>query len=112
MEAEKGCGFEVPVHLTEDLDLRTRCMKGTASKHQPRCTALKGKIGEFAMCTNYEHRPSPCRNFKASFEDGTQNSRCDDARKKHGLLPLNKSYWKTYRDEAPEPTNPASEIHA
>lgn len=97
-EAEKGSAFEVPTHLTVDLDANTRCMKGTESKHKPCCSSLRGHIGERAWCSIYESRPSPCREFKASYENGFQNIRCDDARAKHGLKPLNKRDWKRYHE--------------
>ncbi len=97
-EAEKGSRFEVPTHLTEDLDTESRCMKGTSTKHQPRCQSLRGKIGTHAWCSIYENRPSPCREFKASYEDGYQNPRCDDAREKHGLKALTKWDWKKHDD--------------
>lgn len=93
-EAEKGSSFEVPTELTEDLDHDTRCMKGTSKKHKPQCSSLRGKIGELAWCSIYENRPTPCRAFTASYENGYENPRCDEARKKHGLKPLTKNDWK------------------
>ncbi len=83
----------VPPGLWEDLTSVKRCMKGTASKHQPRCVALVGRIGEQVNCSIYSHRPSPCREFEASYEFGVQNERCDQARAKHGLAPLHRSDW-------------------
>ncbi len=70
------------------LDPTYRCMKGTEVKHQNKCAALGGRIGKNAHCTIYENRPTPCRNFRASYEDGSHNPRCDEARKAHGLAPL------------------------
>ena len=78
----------VPLALVEDLDSRFRAMKGTNKKHHPSCVALKGRIGKAAKCTIYENRPSPCRDFAASYEYGIANPRCDDARRAHGLPPL------------------------
>lgn len=83
----------VPAHLVEDLTPQTRCMKGTSSKHNPKCVALKGRIGESVQCSIYENRSSVCRKFTASYEDGQQNVRCDEARAKHGLRPLRRSDW-------------------
>ena len=94
-EAERGSSFEVPTHLTVDLDSHLRCMKGTEVKHRPCCTSLRGKIGHKAWCSIYESRPSPCREFQASFENGYPNPRCDEARKKHGLRALTKQDWTT-----------------
>jgi Fe-S-cluster containining protein len=101
-EAEKGSRYEVPVHFTVDLDSHSRCMKGTESKHNPRCTSLRGKIGQKAWCFIYSSRPSPCRAFRASYENGYENPRCDEARRKHGLLPLTKQDWKAFLKEGPE----------
>ncbi len=58
-----------------------------------RCQALEGKIGTAVGCKIYDRRPSPCRNFKASFEDGQHNQRCDDARAVMGLSPLTPEDW-------------------
>ncbi len=68
-------------------------MKGTDVKHSPKCVALKGRIGHFVSCEIYENRPSPCHRFKASYEDGQNVSRCDEAREKHGLKPLRREDW-------------------
>lgn len=54
----------------------------------PRCVALDGEVGQRARCTIYERRPPPCRDYAASYEDGTQNPWCDRAREAHGLAPL------------------------
>ncbi len=80
----------VPQEYTEDLDLNQRCMKGTNDKHQPKCVALMARVGQSAQCIVYANRPTPCRLFLASFENGFQNIRCDQAREKHGLKPLTK----------------------
>ncbi|MBY0315808.1 MAG: YkgJ family cysteine cluster protein [Bdellovibrionales bacterium] len=84
----------VPQGQWEELTETQRCMKGTSSKHNPKCTALQGRIGTHVSCSIYENRPTPCRKFMASFEDGTRNERCDQAREKHGLPPLNKRHWR------------------
>jgi len=85
--------ISVPMEMTEELDSRFRCMKGTNDKHHPKCVGLKGKIGKDASCAIYSARPTPCRDFKASFEDGHRHQRCDDARMFHGLKPLQASDW-------------------
>jgi Fe-S-cluster containining protein len=64
---------------------------------KPRCLALQGKIGHSVSCKIYENRPSPCRNFKASFEDGTKNNRCDQARARMGLPELTLEDWNSVR---------------
>lgn len=83
----------VPEDLWSELTDNLRCMKGTEVKHHPKCIALKGVIGEKVSCTIYSNRSSTCRNFKASFEDGIKNEKCDYARAKHGLRPLERRDW-------------------
>ncbi|MGE3681794.1 MAG: YkgJ family cysteine cluster protein [Bdellovibrionales bacterium] len=83
----------VPFDLVEDLTPQFRCMKGTNLKHRPKCIALRGRIGATGHCSIYPHRPTPCREFKASFEDGRPNPRCDEARRAHGLPPLRPQDW-------------------
>ena len=83
----------VPKALVDDLDSQWRCMRGTGSKHHPKCVALKGRIGENAQCSIYPNRPSPCHEFKASYSDGKRNERCDQARQAHGLRALRPEDW-------------------
>lgn len=93
-EAEKSdVDNPVPQNFWEEGPGSFRVMKGTAPKHNPKCTALQGTIGDFVACSIYSNRPTPCRNFKASFEDGTHHERCDQARAKHGLRPLGREDW-------------------
>ncbi|MBN2797731.1 MAG: YkgJ family cysteine cluster protein [Deltaproteobacteria bacterium] len=68
-------------------------MRGTETP-PPRCEQLLGRIGEEVHCAHYDLRPSPCREFAASWEDGTPNPRCDDARARHGLPPLSARDWE------------------
>lgn len=84
----------VPVNMTENNGNSTFSMKGTNQKHRPSCFALKGEIGKKVTCEIYINRPSPCRQFTASFEDGKRHPRCDEARKKHGLKPLRPESFK------------------
>lgn len=84
----------VPGHLFEELTPQHRCMKGTADKHHPKCQGLQGRIGRDASCSIYPLRPSPCRDFKASYEDGQRHERCDQARERHGLRALTLLDWK------------------
>jgi Fe-S-cluster containining protein len=67
-------------------------MKGTALPPH-RCVLLDGTPGEHTTCTRYDDRPSPCRSFEASWENGTPNPHCDDARAVHGLPPLTPATW-------------------
>lgn len=88
-EAESGeHNAAVPPGFFEELTPILRAMKGTGAKHHPKCVALKGRIGEKVSCSIYANRPTPCRAFPASYEDGKHNPRCDEARRAHGLPPL------------------------
>ncbi|KAA1046846.1 YkgJ family cysteine cluster protein [Pseudocitrobacter sp. 73] len=87
-EADDGGGL-VPAQLTEPLTPFLRCMKGTNSKH-PRCRSLEGEIGSRVSCAIYPHRPSPCREFAMSGENGEVNEACHRARASYGLPPLYK----------------------
>lgn len=94
-EAEKlDSPHPVPGGLFGEITDIYRAMKGTTAKHRPRCTALAGRIGEEVGCRIYESRPSPCRAFAASFENGIKNPRCDEARAVHGLRPLSPADWR------------------
>lgn len=101
LEAEPGTENPVPPELTEDLPPQRLCMKGTNQKH-PRCAALVGQVGAGAVCTIYENRPSPCREFGVQFVDGCVRGdaaeilRCNHARAAWGLPPL-------AADDAPQP---------
>ena len=56
---------------------------------RPRCDALKGEIGTSVACGIYKDRPTPCQDFRYSYEDGgPKEPRCDEARGKFGMLPL------------------------
>ena len=72
-EADDAGGL-VPSALTEPLTPFLRCMSGT-NQRQSRCAALSGDIGDAVHCTIYENRPSPCREFAMSGEDGA-GKRC------------------------------------
>ncbi len=87
----------MPAEAVEDSGGALVSLKGT-TRHNPGCESLGGRIGVEVGCQIYENRPSPCRNFKASYEDGYIHDRCDQAREKHGLRPLTKQDWKNYRE--------------
>ena len=90
----------VPAGLFQELNEHLRVMNGTTEKSGNRCVALKGRVGEEVGCTIYANRPTPCRAFRASFEDGTKNVRCDEARAIHGLRPLHSADWPAPAVEA------------
>lgn len=93
-ELDSEAGGWVPAALAEHHELFGRCahMRGTRD-HQPRrCVALRGTIGVDVGCTIYEQRPSPCREFAPEADAGHADARCGDARRLHGLPPLQGSY--------------------
>ena len=85
-EADDGAGA-VPVELTEPLTPFMRNMRGT-NQRQPRCIALQGEVGGCVSCGIYQQRPSPCREFSMSGENGELNEACDRARARYGLPAL------------------------
>ncbi|MFV6593840.1 YkgJ family cysteine cluster protein [Klebsiella pneumoniae] len=89
-EADDAGGL-VPSALTEPLTPFLRCMSGT-NQRQSRCAALSGDIGDAVHCTIYENRPSPCREFAMSGENGEENDACNRARARYGLPPLRPLY--------------------
>lgn len=80
-EAEPGMGGRVPPELVEPAGPLFVCMAGTAA-HPVRCAALVGDIGQDVSCAIYDRRSSTCREF------GDDLERCDRARARHGLPPL------------------------
>ena len=86
-EADDAPGGFVPAVMTEKLNHHLRCMKG--SNDVPRgCSALAGQPGTSVLCTIYENRPTPCREFPVYHEDGSPNPKCDEMRATIGLPPL------------------------
>lgn len=83
----------VPLHLTSGLTAHRNTMLGTDSE-DPRCIALAGVVGVSSNCSIYANRPDCCRSFAASFENGNQDLRCDQARVKKGLKILTLESWK------------------
>lgn len=79
--------FNVPKTMVVPLSPEKMALK-FQNQNCRRCLALKGTIGHNVGCAIYENRPSPCRNFKASFENGIHQPRCDAARMKMGFSPL------------------------
>ena len=87
---------ENPNGVPAELALVTRpnilAMRGTEGP-DIRCIALQGNIGEQVHCNIYSQRPSPCRDLKASYENGEHSPQCDRARHKYALLPLVPATW-------------------
>lgn len=86
-ETDRFLGGKTPADLTFKADLHRAAMHGTSGP-SPRCIALEGEIGRAVRCTIYSRRPSPCREFSASWVNGERSERCDRARAAHGLAPL------------------------
>ena len=86
-EADSAAGGLTPPELTAKLTPHHAVMRGT-EQTPPRCVALHGTIGENVRCVIHPLRPSPCREFQASWVGGLHNERCDRARAAHGLPPL------------------------
>lgn len=60
-ESESG-GGTVPQDLTEQITPFMSAMKGTNQKHNTRCTALTGTVGECVSCAIYSQRPTLAAN--------------------------------------------------
>lgn len=102
VESKNEYPWQVPLHLIEQSGSQLCSMKGTTHKHRPSCVCLVGKVGVAASCSIYESRPTPCRQFTASYEDGKHQPRCDEARRKHGLKPLSRDSFKSIKINDPE----------
>lgn len=79
--------FHVPPEFTVKISNEMMALKHE-NAGKPRCRALSGKVGCNVGCSIYTNRPSPCRNFAASYENGEHRPRCDAARARIGLAPL------------------------
>lgn len=86
-ESERFLGGDTPPELTTPISPHRVAMRGTCGS-APRCVALEGQVGVAVRCTIYAQRPSPCREFTASWANGVRSERCDRARAAHGLSPL------------------------
>lgn len=86
-EAADAPGGTVPVELTEPVSLHIRCMRGTNGR-SPYCVALRGTVGEQVECAIYPLRSSTCREFDAWLADGSPDPRCQEARRRRGLPPV------------------------
>lgn len=91
-EADASLGGCVPPELTEKLDPHRLAMR-SSNTAKPRCTALRGSVGEAAYCGIYAQRPSVCREVQPSWEAGAISPQCDKARLAHGLSVLTVSDW-------------------
>lgn len=83
-ETDNIAGGLVPVAMSGLSKETLRFMNGTETK-TPRCNALRGFVGTRVTCAIYENRPSTCRKFIRSWENGVGNFLCDKARMSFGL---------------------------
>jgi Fe-S-cluster containining protein len=90
-ELDSAPGGWVPAAFTEPIDDRGVRMRGTEDR-PPRCLALRGTVGVDVSCAIYPQRPSPCRAFAPEAASGRGDVACGDARRLHGLPPLEGSY--------------------
>lgn len=86
-ESDTAPGGYVPTELTQPISPYRAAMRGT-DQAEPRCVALKGQVGIEVSCNIHPKRPSPCREFNASWEQNVFNEACDRARQKYQLAPL------------------------
>jgi Fe-S-cluster containining protein len=92
-EADPAMGGEVPPEMTEPLPPYFACMRGT-NQPNPRCVALRGRIGDLVSCSIYNLRSSTCREFGFHLDKGElvtspeKMERCNHARAACGLPPL------------------------
>lgn len=91
-EAEPGQGG-VPPDAVVRWDAHRVALRGT-DRRAPHCAQLDGVVGASVRCRIYAQRPSPCRELRAAWEDGTPSPQCDRARARHGLAALTPAHWK------------------
>lgn len=91
----KSVGGTVPDEYVIQISPFRGAMKGTETSKNTRCVKLSGDVGYNASCSMYQDRPTPCREFSASYENGIgeKDDRCDKARVAHGLAPLTINDW-------------------
>jgi uncharacterized protein len=68
----------LPDELIERVNAHLACMTGT-NQQAPRCSALRGEVGNDVICVVYDARPSPCREVQPGSE------KCNKARARYGL---------------------------
>ena len=90
--------YSPPPEYVVRVDDSTSAMMGTWDQRM-RCVAVSGKIGQSVQCSIYENRPSCCRSFQASYENGQRNRRCDKARLARGLKALSGDDWLPRKKE-------------
>lgn len=107
MEAEDATPGGVPLDMVQAAPLPHRLMMRGTGSEPVRCVALEGEIGRSVRCSIHGRRPSPCRSFAASYEDGaTPSPRCDEARARHGMRPLAPEDWALPAPPSPDPVRP------
>ena len=77
--------YRLPPDLVVPLIKNRYAMQGTEGKIK-RCAGLNGLVGQTVCCTIYDSRPASCREFRAAWEAGAVNAKCDLARAAYGLF--------------------------
>lgn len=72
---------QVPQALTEAISPQRVAMRGTL-QHPVRCVALRGEVGQQALCDIYPLRASTCHEVQPG------DDKCLQARARHGLPAL------------------------
>jgi uncharacterized protein len=80
-------------HVESAANPKDVVLRGTELP-SPRCDALRGEVGVATSCAMHAVRPSPCRAVRPSWEDGTRDPSCDEARQRHGLQRLTLRDWR------------------
>ena len=84
--------YAVPEQLTVKISPHLSAMVGTNQK-DPHCGSLIGEVGLKVRCEIYDQRPSPCREFQPSFENGIRNESCEKARAAKNMNYLTLADW-------------------
>ena len=87
IELDTAPGGRVPAGLTEPYTPTTACMREHPDT-PGRCIALAGEVGVAVSCTIYPQRPSACSDFAPLSAIGIGDEACDEARRRHGIIPL------------------------
>jgi uncharacterized protein len=92
-EADPALDGSVPAATVVAWDAHRVALRGT-DRRQPHCDQLQGQVGVDVRCAIYSQRPTPCRELRAAWEDGTPSAQCDRARERHGLPALTPDIWR------------------
>ncbi len=86
VQFDKKYNPQVPWQKIKVISHSEAVMLGT-EEAKGRCKSLDGIVGENCRCNIYNSRPDVCESFTVWLNDGSQNPKCIEARKHHGLKP-------------------------